>query len=359
MTDVQSRVAAFAPQNEQLLAVLRQTDYAEGALKQQQIYSRDVERELAQVTKDVEQLKKKTLLEQAQFERYRDSNIKRFAYKLGGSKSKEKFTSKTEKEEKEYFEALENERGAIDRKGQLASALSEAQSQLTNYQNAQNTHLQAQKDLDDLYNMLFAGPTPDFPAEDQSEWVFTQARQHYTDAEQRHRAVAQAADILAEAHRLINLAAGHMVEARSASRMDMFGGGSMADMAERSALSKAEGAAGQVRMLVGQAKRVYAGGVEDVGPMDVAQGNVMSDMLFDNIFTDMNFHEKIKASQAQIEAARVSIRGQAEGLRRREGEMRGVLEGEQVRLDEARRRLQEVRAGIFAQAGGAPPAYGS
>lgn len=358
MTDIQSNIAKFAPKNEELLEALRKTDYAEASLKQQEVYIKDLENELKQLAKDIRNYEQKTKIEKAEFQKYRDSNIKRFTYKLGGSKGKDKFQSKSEKEEKEYYEALEKERGAKDRKESLDTAFKEATDKLETYKRDNDTHTRAQQELDQLYHMIFAGPTPSHPQEDESESFFTQARERFNTVEQNYCANWQACDIFNEARQKIHLATQHMDEARSASQWDMFGGGVMADMAERNALSRAESEASQVKNLISQAARVYPGGIKNIPNFEIAQGSIMSDMMFDNIFTDMAFHDKIKASQTQILQVQQNIEQQFASLNEQLKVKQTELDTAQAQLTGARKSLQDLRSQIFAQVGGLkPPAY--
>ena len=88
----------------------------------------------------------------------------------------------------------------------------------------------------------------------------------------------------------------------------------MADMMERNALVNAQGNASQVEMLVSQATRASPQ-VQPIGRIDIARGSVafsscflllisasyflsslISDVFFDNIFTDMAFHSNYRFS---------------------------------------------------------------
>lgn len=75
---------------------------------------------------------------------------------------------------------------------------------------------------------------------------------------------------------------------------DMFGGGAMMDMMERSALADAQRQADTARMLVNQARQLQPM-IGDLARLDMPQGNIMSDVFLDNIFTDYAFHQKIQA----------------------------------------------------------------
>jgi hypothetical protein len=114
--------------------------------------------------------------------------------------------------------------------------------------------------------------------------------------------------------------------------------------------------------------------------VDVHVGNIWSDIVFDNIFTDMQMHERVKDSIAKVDRAgnqcsRI-IRGREDGL----GNLNGEIRRAEARLKEARVELQRAREEAFnrvaagAQGGsgfesdappgyapptGAPPGYGA
>jgi len=86
----------------------------------------------------------------------------------------------------------------------------------------------------------------------------------------------------------------------------MFGGGAMTDMMERNVLSSAEGYASQAQILVQQAM-MASPQVQPIGEISIAHGSIMSDVIFDNIFTDMAFHDKIKASARNVQAVQLNV----------------------------------------------------
>ncbi|KAF2755279.1 hypothetical protein EJ05DRAFT_479071 [Pseudovirgaria hyperparasitica] len=359
MSDIKNQIANFGPKNEELLATLSKTDYAPASLKQQALYIKDLESQLEKTKKDYQHYQWKTRIEKGEFGKYRDSTMKRFMHKMGGSKGKEKFASKTEKEEKEYYEALQAERQSKDSLESIESALGEARPVKDQYQRDANANAAAQQELDNLYHMIFAGPTPAFPEEDQKEWPYSQAREAFNTAEQHYQAIVQASHCLSDANKRCMRAKAHIEDALDASRLDMFGGGMMADMAERDALSKAQSEASQLQSAVDQARRMYPE-LQPIGPVSIAQGNMMSDVLFDNIFSDMAFHDKIKDSAAQLNNVARTLMQRADQVKAEERRQKGELDGLAQRLGSARRDLQLARQAIFEKVGSEqqlPPAY--
>jgi len=225
MESVQSKIQAAAPRNQELLQTLSETDYAKPALEQQKRYIADVEKEIRQLDtrlKELEQRRKKELKEH---EKYRDSVMKRFAYKV--SRKQEKFDVQAEKEEREYFEVLQEEHKANEMRKNLGNTLAEAQRQRSELEGAASNHDQAQRGLDELYDSIFEGPTPEFPEEDSKEYSANDALNQYHNMRVRVESETQVRNILDNALQKISIAKYALAEARSHSRMDMFGGGIM------------------------------------------------------------------------------------------------------------------------------------
>ena len=65
-------------------------------------------------------------------------------------------------------------------------------------------------------------------------------------------------------------------------------------MMERSALADAKQAAMHAAMLHQQARRAQPL-IGPFPPLQIAQGNMMSDVFFDNPWSDMHFHRRIEA----------------------------------------------------------------
>jgi len=327
-------------------------------LEQQNAYVADLDRQIASTTKRATTLKHKTAAELKDHEKYRDSTMRRFAHKATGRK--EKFADKAAKEEKEYFDAMQAQKSAEDELTYLQQLHSEAQTACTQYQQSADRHKDLQSQLDALYNSIFAGPTPDFPAEDNAEQTVTNAQQHLSTL---HQSLSREKHILFLLGQLVT----KLSEARNAlsaaydmSQWDMFGGGTMSSMQKRSHLERAESCIQQVRMLQDQLQHMESG-VPVLEIQSIEVGSIWSDVVFDNIFTDMDMHEKIKGSMGRVD--RLGNQG-GEIVRGREDKLRGIeqeVKTAEGRLKDARGELQRVREEAFAkvlgrqgQDGGAP-----
>jgi oligoendopeptidase F len=140
--------------------------------------------------------------------------------------------------------------------------------------------------------------------------------------------------------------------------MDMFGGGSYADMMERSALQHAEGYVAEVRNRVLLAQH-FDRNIVSLPQVHIASGSIMTDVFFDNIFTDMDFHDKIKRSKMEVTQAQNALKDQTMKARARLQEAKQALAAREETLKVRRGELQQLRENAFRQVAeiGAPPAY--
>ncbi|KAK4213397.1 hypothetical protein QBC37DRAFT_172511 [Rhypophila decipiens] len=346
MASIQDRLREASAKNNSLLQTLSQTDHAIPSLSAQNRLIADLQSEIAASEARLKKLDAARKKELKDHEKYRDSVMRRFAYKA--TLKSAKFEAKAQKEETEYFAALQDEHreGEINRN--LKERLVEAQKVAGDLNEVVRRHNSAQKELDNLYDRLFKGETPGFPEEDEKEQIVERLLREYQDAKERAESEQHAIRLLGEAQYRMRGALRAVEEALQHSRVDMFGGGTFNDMMERNALHKAETEVMGARMLVLQAQRFAPPGtVWDLPEVNINHGNVMMDVFFDNIFTDMQFHEEIKASRARVErAARVLDEMIAKANQRVKG-VGDELSRLEKKLTESREELQKVRANVF------------
>ncbi|KAK4175498.1 hypothetical protein QBC36DRAFT_23787 [Triangularia setosa] len=351
-----AKITAASAKNRELLAVLQQTDHALPSLQQQRRLVVDLDGDLRASNHRIAALDRKRKKELQEHEKYRDSVLKRFAYKATGKG--EKFEQRAAKEEQEYFEALQEEHRETELNKNLKDQLQQAKRVASDLEREVSQHEDVQRQLDELYSRVFRGPTPGFPEEDEQERISNAKTQAYQATKGKAEAESQALKILSEGQLRTKRAVGYMDEALMHSRRDMFGGGSFTDMMERNALSQAGREITSANMLVMQAQRMSPA-VKNLPQVDIEQGNLMSDVFFDNIFSDMAFHDKIKTSRVGVVRAAMDMDGQVAAARRRLADLEGELKMREQEMREAREQLQKVRERVFESVGDAtpPPAY--
>ncbi|GJC90753.1 hypothetical protein ColLi_13591 [Colletotrichum liriopes] len=349
-SELESKILQAAVKNRDLLAVLADTDNAIPDLTQQRRLLADLDHQLQQSDKNIRALDARRKKELKDHEKYRDSVMRRFVHKAVGKR--DKFDERAAREEREYFDVLQEEHREKELNKNLREQLAEAREAGRSLEAEARRHDEAQCALDSLYDSIFAGPTPSYPDEDGLEREAEAARHEYHDTRSKAEAEQHAIRLLTDAMRRMGDSLRGMDDALSHSRMDMFGGGTMSDMMERSALQRAESAAQEARMLVMQAQRMTPH-VGDLPPISINHGNLMGDVLFDNIFSDMAFHDEIKRSRASVERCTQVLSRFLQETRGRHQELTWQLKSQGGRLESTRTALQKERERLFEQIAGA------
>lgn len=355
MSPITDKINLAANRNKELLTTLSKTDHARPELEQQELYIADLVTEIALSRQHVDQLDKKRQKELKEHASYRDSVMKRFAYKVVGKK--ERFEEKANKEEKEYFSALQEEHAAQSLLRGREEAMEDAKRAREELRGLVEKHDRAQRELDVLYEDIFQGPTPGFEEEDRVEEAMQRAKEAHHMARSRAEAQAKAVQLLEAGMEKMNGARGCMDEALGHSRMDMWGGGTFTDMMERNALSKAGVLSTEARLAASQASR-FDGEIGALPQVNVPEGDLLTDVFFDNIITDMAFHAKIQQGIQEMEQVRQVLRGELDRARERGRRIGGEVAQRQAELETARSDLQKTREKIFQKLSGSQEKQG-
>ncbi|KAK0648178.1 hypothetical protein B0T16DRAFT_407827 [Cercophora newfieldiana] len=351
---LESKIAQAALKNRELLTLLSTTDHAPLALSQQTRLIADLESELSQNKRRLDLLAGKRAKEFQEHKAYRDSVMRRFAFKATGKR--EKFEERAAKEEREYFEVLQKEQQLQGVNRDLVQQLSEAKNVAADLEGQVRKHEAAQVELDRLYEAIFGGPTEGLPEEDAAEEKVRQAVRGYQAARGRAEEENMAVQLLADARRKMGGAMQSMEEALQASRYDMWSSNSFADMMERNALHRAESEVITARMQVVQAQR-FSPMVGELPPVEINQGSLLRDVFFDNVWSDMKFHEEIKASAARVQQAAMRLDVIAGEAQARFNMLDSEFRKKEKELGDARVALQKVREAAFERLSERPPPY--
>jgi hypothetical protein len=175
----------------------------------------------------------------------------------------------------------------------------------------------------------------------------------------------QADDILVDADKFMNFAIRDIISAREASGYDLWGdGGVWTEMSENNSLVSCEQNVRQVEMLILQAQRIQPA-VRNIGDTRVAQMNFMTNVVFDNIFSDLNMRDRIRQSQAQLKMAQANLTAELQAARERTTAAQTEVDEAKAVLDQKRLELQHIRLVAFEKLAsergivdrGAPPPY--
>lgn len=356
MASIEQQIQDAAARNAELREGLHETDSAPSQLYQQIQYLNDLTAQLKKTENHVLGLKKTTEAELKDHKKYSESTFRRFAHKASGRK--DRFEEKAAKEEREYFDAIQQQKTGEDELAYIRQLKAEGETTKQKYEQQAQRHEGLQRELDAFYNSIFAGHTPGFPEEDEREAACNAAVQHVQSVNTTLEKERHSLFLLGQIATKLTAAREHLGSARSMSQMDLFGGGTMSSLQKRNYLERAESAISQVRMLQEQLSQV-APQLGDLGSMNIASGSIWGDVVFDNIFSDMAMHDKIKESLEQINRAGNKCGNVIRQQEAREKELIAELKEADMRVQEARATLQRVREGAFRKvAGGEPVASG-
>ena len=349
-TPTHGNIKATAAENARLLKIISETDYAPSALQQSNGYIENLKKEIAAQEKLYKDTKATVTREHKEHRDYADSHVKRLAYKLGGKR--EKFEERASKEQKDWVDAVQREIECRRKLDTLNHNIAEATTNSAELEKVAATYTQAQKELDQLYLSIFDGPTPDIPGEDLRESSTKQAAEYFNEVIAQLNREKQVAGILEEAHKFITNALIDVEDARSTAKADAFGfGGSFMEMHEFNAISRVQQHMGQAEMLLSNARSIQPL-VGDIGRTVHAQNNFVTDVLFDNVFSDMNKYDKIKESKASIEKAQFNLKAIITASNERLQSARSEARRAKEDVDAKRSELQEFRANAYREIAG-------
>ncbi|THH05649.1 hypothetical protein EW145_g4640 [Phellinidium pouzarii] len=248
-------------------------------------------------------LVEKRKAEHKDIDKLQRSSTKRFLFRVthGGREGLER---KLEKEEREYVEAAQAEHNESHAIAELNEAAQNARKAELETEVAERKELLRQ--IDALYTSAFEGPSPDFPEEDAAEDDLRAAELHFEHAQARMSHEKTVSDILNRAATCANQALSSLQSANISATYDTFGaGGLWAEMAERDDLLRAQTLAAEAKRHLERARG------EQPLVNSVPGGQIVNpewlNVVFDNMYTDFVFQQKIKQSLASVGRFREGI----------------------------------------------------
>ncbi|KAF2013991.1 hypothetical protein BU24DRAFT_250544 [Aaosphaeria arxii CBS 175.79] len=344
MSELEQKIQAASERNSQLLSGLAENDFAPQKLYQQINYIADLDTQIVKSEKEVHVLKMRTSADLEQHKKYSESTFRRFAHIASGRKGR--FEEKAAKEEKDYYDAMMAQKTAEDGLAYARQLRAEAEIERNKVETQAQRHDTLQHELDELYNSIFAGFTPGMPEEDAKESAVAAAQQtcaRFSEALERERQVVR---ILNECKLKLQIITNELSDARNSSRGDLFGGDTLFSMMKLNALQRANNLVSQLVMLQDQLRNVKPD-IGNLGPINIDTGSIWSDVVFDNIFTDMEMHAQIKQNQEQVAKSTTIHNRLMDEAAVRVNERNEELQRASRELQTARQELQIARQEVF------------
>src|SRR5579859_857314 len=232
--------------------------------------------------------------------------LKHHSVKRAWYKSTGKLDEKLEEEEREWLRQYELVQGAKAKAEEQDKEVIEAKKIYDQCVEAKAAHEKAQKDLNELLERLFAGPTPSFPTEDEYEQSLAAARQRLDDVNILVKRQTFVANSLHRAHQCLLGALEALQSALQMNTYDMFSRGGYADWMVHSALAQARDLAARAQYLVSEVRRIEPT-IPHLGDIRIEQDNLVFNVIFDNIFTDLRVRQMIQESFAKVQRATLTL----------------------------------------------------
>ncbi|TGO89384.1 hypothetical protein BPOR_0112g00150 [Botrytis porri] len=331
-------ILASAARNAHLLSILSRTDHAPSEYIQITQYQLSIESIISQQEQRVKTLVAASAKEHEDYDEYQGSTVKRLAYKLRGRK--DKFIEVGEQEHREWLNAIQKELEA-------KHTLQDIKSKASSLKPLAEEHNAAQAELDALYNSIFSGPSHDFPTEDTKEHILSRAKDSFNERQLLLSTESNVLLILQKASTVMNQCILTMDYALQSPNINAWGiDGGFDHMMERSSFAKAHNLSSQVEVLVSQARQMQPA-VQPLGPMNITQGSLMSDVIFDKNFSDLKIQENIRKSKRQVVAARSRLSQEIKNSNERLVNFREEVKEKKKVLEVKRKELQDERAALF------------
>ncbi|CAI6334869.1 unnamed protein product [Periconia digitata] len=342
MSSIQAKIQEASIRNATLLAALQQTDSAPSQLHKQTEYVKDLEEQIRTTSEECKRLQDRTNIELTEHKKYSESTFRRFAHKASGQK--ERFAEKAAKEEREYFEAVQQQKSAEDGLTYLRQLKAEAEIAKAQYESASQERDEYQKELDQLYASIFSGLTQGFPEEDECEKEAITADRQVQDLHKEleherhlHFLLQQITEKIAEACK--NLQIAHEISTQDLP-------GNSTEMMKHTKLDKASSALSQVRMLQEQVRQLNPE-LAELGPTDVDTASIWEEIIFNNSFTDLEMHSRIKDDETKVSIVKKKCEQCVQMQEEKEKQVLEKIRLADGRLKESRAKLQKVREEAF------------
>ncbi|SCV54464.1 uncharacterized protein FFB14_13616 [Fusarium fujikuroi] len=197
MPDIKDAIKAASPRTAELLSQLEQTKHIRTDLSLQQKIVSDLESQLSESNRKLDGLDRKRLADLESHKKYRDGHVMKFLYRASGKENS--FTGQAEREEQNYHNTLQQAHLASEHNSSVKARLDEELRKKKDLNQSMQGYLDLQKQLDDIYDDIFSGPTPEFPEEDAKEQQSNDALSVYVATKTALELHEKALDLLEQA----------------------------------------------------------------------------------------------------------------------------------------------------------------
>ncbi|KAJ3739720.1 hypothetical protein DFH05DRAFT_491576 [Lentinula detonsa] len=254
-TFLQQVVAEHSSRHSELLNSLSQLDSVPESLKEQTRLVDELQSQLEECEANVARLFEKTRNQRRNADPGLISGGLKFSQVFRSRKEKEKEREREEQNKRLFAEAMAEETNERNRRTSLEQALSNAQASKTELLNQMKEYDNIMAKIDALYALIFNGPTPGFPREDELEQAVQASLTVVERAKAGYNTENEALEILSRSERAFRECQTKMKDAIYWATASMLAGGRTAEAKEGVALKSAHSLAQKAQAYVQEAQQ--------------------------------------------------------------------------------------------------------
>ncbi|KAI9019879.1 hypothetical protein DFJ74DRAFT_674786, partial [Hyaloraphidium curvatum] len=257
------------------------------------------------------------------------------------------FDAKMQKEVSQYVAAQEREKEKTAALATLSAELATATNELNRLKGMQNHSSQLKAQLDALLERVFGGFTPEFPEDDQLENDVQTCLVYLQQAQQDLPMHEQILSLLTQAESEGQNAVRALDQASSMNTVDMFSDSAGVDIMKQHAISRARDHGGRCNAILGQVRQLMPG-IPGLQNISISGTDMVMDIVFDNVFTDMYMGQKLRANRDRMASQLQTITGIKAWAATEVARRRQAVDASRKQYEDYRIRLKETRKGRIA-----------
>ena len=342
---LQKQVQAASAQQARMLKTISDHDHAVAFHQQTFQLVHTLRKQVMEQEKRLKDVQKAVASEHADHKKFRDSHVRRLAYRVGGKT--EQFEERASKEEQEWLDAVQAELNAKRDLERVQEELTEAEKTKNELFTAASRRNAAEAELDELYNRLFEGPTPDCPEEDVQELEVHDAQRDYDIVQMTVSAEEQTIAVLQQAEDYLTKALSDINTVLNSKQMNMPGvDTTWPQMQERRLLERAQGEVQEVHRLLKEAQSIQPD-VGGIAYLEAAEMDFLSNIVCPNIFSNQSLRDRILVSQKRLRMAQELLRDRTMASRERLRHGSKEMSMAKKKLQTKRMELRQLRTTLF------------
>jgi hypothetical protein len=290
----QETIRAAGPKYLALQRALSESEWSVSALPQITKRLSNAEVSVKQTQDNIRKFDKRSKDQLERLQHLRHGGVKRAWYRTQG-----KLEEKLKEEEKDWLREFELVQAAKAKGEEQQKEVEEARRLSDQVIHAKHVYERSQQELNNLLNELFDGPTPSYPSEDEIEQSLVSIRQRADNISVLAKRQAFVLKTLQRAHECLVASLQNLQSSLQMNTYDMFTHGGYADWMVHSSLAQARDLAARAQYLVTEVRRIEPN-VPHLGDIQIEQDNLVFNIIFDNIFTDLRVRQIIQESTQKV-----------------------------------------------------------